>query len=240
MLSPRRRSCSGEMRRLRDVAEIGQRLPERARHRDEQRPEQQARQQSGQETRTHGAMINRLRGQFLTCRPCESGSTRSQHESSLISTRRRRRTWSTSGAKDETQRIARAAGRIRMRPATLRTIAAGRAEKGRRARHRAHRRDTGGEAHLRADPAVPSARAHPRRRRVHARPQGERGRVRRDRGNRRAAPASKWRRSPRSPSGLLTIYDMCKAVDRGMRCERIRLLEKQGGKSGHWRGARAR
>ena len=32
--------------------------------------------------------------------------------------------------------------------------------------------------------------------------------------------------------GLLTIYDMCKAVDRGMRCERIRLLEKKGGKSG--------
>ena len=35
--------------------------------------------------------------------------------------------------------------------------------------------------------------------------------------------------------GLLTIYDMCKAVDRGMRMEGIRLLEKQGGKSGHWK-----
>jgi cyclic pyranopterin phosphate synthase len=34
--------------------------------------------------------------------------------------------------------------------------------------------------------------------------------------------------------GLLTIYDMCKAVDRGMRFENIRLLEKAGGKSGHW------
>jgi cyclic pyranopterin phosphate synthase len=34
--------------------------------------------------------------------------------------------------------------------------------------------------------------------------------------------------------GLLTIYDMCKAVDRGMRIEEIRLLEKAGGKSGHW------
>jgi cyclic pyranopterin phosphate synthase len=33
---------------------------------------------------------------------------------------------------------------------------------------------------------------------------------------------------------LLTIYDMCKAVDRGMRLEAIRLLEKKGGKSGHW------
>ncbi len=34
--------------------------------------------------------------------------------------------------------------------------------------------------------------------------------------------------------GLLTIYDMCKAVDRGMRMEGIRLLHKQGGKSGLW------
>ncbi|MGO9444968.1 MAG: cyclic pyranopterin monophosphate synthase MoaC [Thiobacillaceae bacterium] len=36
---------------------------------------------------------------------------------------------------------------------------------------------------------------------------------------------------------LLTIYDMCKAVDRGMVIESIRLLEKQGGKSGHWQAA---
>ena len=35
--------------------------------------------------------------------------------------------------------------------------------------------------------------------------------------------------------GLLTIYDMCKAVDRGMEIGRIRLLEKQGGRSGHWK-----
>ena len=34
--------------------------------------------------------------------------------------------------------------------------------------------------------------------------------------------------------GLLTIYDMCKAVDRGMRFESVRLVEKKGGKSGHW------
>ena len=33
---------------------------------------------------------------------------------------------------------------------------------------------------------------------------------------------------------LLTIYDMCKAVDRGMVIGDIRLLEKSGGKSGHW------
>jgi cyclic pyranopterin monophosphate synthase len=33
---------------------------------------------------------------------------------------------------------------------------------------------------------------------------------------------------------LLTIYDMCKAVDRGMRMEGVKLIEKLGGKSGHW------
>ncbi|HSO82043.1 cyclic pyranopterin monophosphate synthase MoaC [Thiocapsa sp.] len=33
---------------------------------------------------------------------------------------------------------------------------------------------------------------------------------------------------------LLTIYDMCKAVDRGMRIEGVCLLEKDGGKSGRW------
>jgi cyclic pyranopterin monophosphate synthase len=37
--------------------------------------------------------------------------------------------------------------------------------------------------------------------------------------------------------GLLTIYDMCKAVERGMRIENIRLLEKSGGKSGHFTAA---
>jgi cyclic pyranopterin phosphate synthase len=33
---------------------------------------------------------------------------------------------------------------------------------------------------------------------------------------------------------LLTIYDMCKAVDKGMTMGGVRLLEKEGGKSGHW------
>lgn len=37
--------------------------------------------------------------------------------------------------------------------------------------------------------------------------------------------------------GLLTIYDMTKAVDRGMQINNIRLLEKSGGKSGHWLAA---
>ena len=33
---------------------------------------------------------------------------------------------------------------------------------------------------------------------------------------------------------LLTVYDMAKAVDRGMRIEGVRLLEKEGGRSGKW------
>ena len=36
---------------------------------------------------------------------------------------------------------------------------------------------------------------------------------------------------------LLTIYDMCKAAEKGMVITDVRLLEKQGGKSGHWQAA---
>ncbi len=34
---------------------------------------------------------------------------------------------------------------------------------------------------------------------------------------------------------LLTVYDMCKAVDRAMTIGKVRLVEKSGGRSGHWR-----
>ena len=34
---------------------------------------------------------------------------------------------------------------------------------------------------------------------------------------------------------LLTIYDMCKSADRAMTISDVRLLEKAGGRSGHWR-----
>ena len=33
----------------------------------------------------------------------------------------------------------------------------------------------------------------------------------------------------------LTLYDMCKAIDRGMVIENVRLLRKEGGRSGRWR-----
>ena len=35
-------------------------------------------------------------------------------------------------------------------------------------------------------------------------------------------------------AALATIYDMCKAVDRGMRITDVMLMEKSGGRSGHW------
>jgi cyclic pyranopterin phosphate synthase len=35
-------------------------------------------------------------------------------------------------------------------------------------------------------------------------------------------------------TALATIYDMCKAVDRGMVIDAVRVLEKRGGKSGNW------
>ena len=40
--------------------------------------------------------------------------------------------------------------------------------------------------------------------------------------------------------GLLTIYDMCKAIDRGMRIECVQLEEKRGGKSGVWKRGEAK
>ena len=36
---------------------------------------------------------------------------------------------------------------------------------------------------------------------------------------------------------LLTVYDMCKSVDRGMIIDEVRLVEKSGGRSGNWRRA---
>ena len=38
-------------------------------------------------------------------------------------------------------------------------------------------------------------------------------------------------------AGLLTIYDMCKAADRAMRIGDVHLLEKSGGRSGHYKAA---
>ena len=135
--------------------------------------------------------------------------------------------------KDVTQRIARAAGRIRMRPATLRRIAAGAASKG----------DVLGVARIAAIQAAkrtadliplchPLALTHVA---VDFTLERKAGAVRCE-----ATVATTGQTGVEMEAltavaaGLLTIYDMCKAADRGMRLEGIGLLEKRGGKSGHW------
>jgi cyclic pyranopterin monophosphate synthase len=144
------------------------------------------------------------------------------------------------GAKAATRRIARAAGRIRMQPATLRTIAAGRASKG----------DVLGTARIAAIQAAKRTSeliplCHPL-----ALTRVEVSFTLDRKANAVDCVATvetvgrtgvEMEALTAVAAALLTIYDMCKAIDRAMLCERIRLLEKQGGKSGHWRrGARAR
>ena len=135
--------------------------------------------------------------------------------------------------KGVTQRVARAAGRIRMQPATLKQIAAGTARKG----------DVLGVARVAAVQAAkrtadliplchPLALTHVG---VDFTLDRTAGAVRCE-----ATVATVGRTGVEMEAltavaaGLLTIYDMCKAADRGMRLENIRLLEKKGGKSGHW------
>ena len=136
-------------------------------------------------------------------------------------------------SKDVTQRVARAVGRIRMRPATLRQIAAGRARKG----------DVLGVARIAAIQAAkrtadliplchPLTLTHVS---VDFALERKAGAVRCE-----ATVATTGRTGVEMEAltavaaGLLTIYDMCKSADRGMRLEHIGLLEKKGGKSGHW------
>ena len=135
--------------------------------------------------------------------------------------------------KPETHRIARAAGTIRMQPATLAAIAAGSAKKG----------DVIGIARIAAIQAakrtaelVPLCHPLPLTRvsadfvldeaasAVHCTVQAET--VGRTGVEMEALTAVQV--------GLLTIYDMVKAVDRGMVMTDIRVLEKHGGKSGDW------
>jgi cyclic pyranopterin phosphate synthase len=140
--------------------------------------------------------------------------------------------------KGETRRIARAAGRIRMLPATLRQITSGAASKG----------DVLGVARTAAIQAAkrtaeliplchPLALTHVG---VDFKPNRKAGAV-----ECVATVATIGRTGVEMEAltavavGLLTIYDMCKAADRGMRLENIQLLEKQGGKSGHWVAKRA-
>ncbi|MBP6902671.1 MAG: cyclic pyranopterin monophosphate synthase MoaC [Burkholderiaceae bacterium] len=136
-------------------------------------------------------------------------------------------------AKAETHRVARAGGSIRMQPATLALIASGSAKKGdvigiaRIAAIQAAKRTaeliplchplplTRVAVDFRLDEAASAVHIE-----VIAETLGRTG--------------VEMEALTAAQIGLLTIYDMCKAADKGMVMTDIRLLEKQGGKSGHW------
>jgi cyclic pyranopterin phosphate synthase len=135
------------------------------------------------------------------------------------------------GAKAETHRIATAAGRIEMQAATLSMVLEGGASKG----------DVLGVARIaaiqgakRASDLIPLA--HPiqiTRIAIDFQPDTALSSV-----TLRATVECRGRTGVEMEAlaavsaGLLTIYDMCKAVDRGMVVQEVRLLEKRGGKSG--------
>ena len=136
-------------------------------------------------------------------------------------------------AKDVTHRIARASGVIRMLPATLALIAAGHAKKG----------DVLGIARIaaiqgakRTADLVPLCHPLPITRVAVELELDEAASLLRC----TAQVETLGRTGVEMEAltavqvGLLTVYDMCKAVDRGMVMDDIRLLHKSGGKSGEW------
>ena len=137
------------------------------------------------------------------------------------------------GGKAETRRIARATGSIRMQPATLAAIVAGSAKKGdvlgvaRIAAIQAAKRTSElvplchplPLTHVQVDFAIDEAASA-----VHCTVQAETlGRT-----------GVEMEALTAVQVGLLTVYDMVKAIDRGMVMGDIRVLEKHGGKSGDW------
>jgi cyclic pyranopterin phosphate synthase len=135
--------------------------------------------------------------------------------------------------KNETARVARAAGRIVMQAQTLKLIASGRARKG----------DVLGVARIAAIQAAKRTAeliplCHPL---ALTRIDIEFNTDRKARAVECVAIVATVGRTgvemealTAVAAGLLTVYDMCKAADRGMRLEDIRLLEKSGGRSGRW------
>lgn len=137
------------------------------------------------------------------------------------------------GAKDHTHRVAIAQGRIRMKPETFALIAQGKAKKG----------DVIGIARVAAIMAskktgelVPLC--HPialtRVAVDFELDEGASAVTCRARCETVGQTGVEMEALTAVQVGLLTVYDMCKAVDRFMVMEDIRLLEKSGGKSGHW------
>jgi cyclic pyranopterin monophosphate synthase len=137
------------------------------------------------------------------------------------------------GAKAETHRIARAAGKIVMRPETLALIRTGSSKKG----------DVLGVARIAAIQAAKRTAdliplAHPLAlTRVGAEfiEETEAGAIELMVTVETVGRTGVEMEALTAVSvGLLTVYDMCKAVDRAMRIESIRLVEKSGGKSGRF------
>ena len=147
------------------------------------------------------------------------------------------------GAKDETHRVAVAEGRIEMRPETLRLIREGGHDKG----------DVLGVARIAAIQAakrtaelIPLCHPVPLTRiEVDLEAAAGDGGADADAVRCRARAETVGRTGVEMEAltavqvGLLTIYDMCKAADRGMTIAGVRLVEKSGGRSGHWRAAAA-
>jgi cyclic pyranopterin phosphate synthase len=138
------------------------------------------------------------------------------------------------GAKASTHRVAVASGRIRMQPATLRLIAAGTAKKG----------DVLGVARIAAIQAAKRTAAliplaHPiaiTRVSVQFTLQKTPAAVKvQATVECRGQTGVEMEALTAAAVGLLTVYDMVKAVDRGMTLTDLRLEEKRGGKSGHFR-----
>ena len=138
------------------------------------------------------------------------------------------------GPKTATHRIAVASGRIAMRPATFRLVVAGRAKKG----------DVLGIARIAAIQAAKRTPeliplAHPialTRVAVAFQPLRKTSSiVLTARVECRGQTGVEMEALTAAAVGLLTVYDMLKAVDRGMTLTDLRLEEKRGGKSGTWK-----
>lgn len=136
-------------------------------------------------------------------------------------------------SKDETRRRALATGCIRMQPETLEAIRGAKLEKGEAL---AVARIAGIQAAKRTHELIPLCHALPGASvSLHLDPDPELpGVVVTAEARYRGRTGVEMEALTAVTAALLTLYDMAKALDRGMRLEGIRLLEKEGGASGRW------